>query len=114
MRHQNRDRVLLEEMLDLIDLTIRNLPSTKTTFLKKDLNARDATALRLQAIGEHMRSLSAELREKHPELPWRQVIAMRNVIAHEYGNLDFDIVWNVVKGPEFKAFREHIKKILDD
>jgi len=70
-----------------------------------DLNARDATTMRVQAIGEHMRSLSNEYRESHPELPWRQAIAMRNIIAHEYGNVDYEIIWEVVTGADFASFR---------
>lgn len=85
MSHEERDLALLKEVLDLLNLTIANVPGNKTAFMD-DLNARDATALRIQAIDEHMRSMSEEFREVHPELPWRQPIAMRNIVAHEYGN----------------------------
>lgn len=112
MSSLERDIVLLKEVLDLIDLTMEHVPPDIEQFFA-DVNARDATALRLQAIGEHMRSLSNDFREQHPELPWLQAIAMRNVIAHEYGNLDFTIVWNVVTGPEFNQFRRHVVEILE-
>jgi uncharacterized protein with HEPN domain len=113
MSHEERDLVLLQEVLDLLDLTIANVPNTKEVFLH-DLNARDATALRVQAIGEHMRSFSETFRDQHPELPWRQAIAMRNIVAHEYGNLDYEIVWEVVTGGDFSSFRELVLKILKD
>jgi uncharacterized protein with HEPN domain len=113
MSHEERDLVLLREALDLIDLTLANVPDNKEVFLH-DLNARDATALRVQAIGEHMRSLSEAFREQHPELPWRQSIAMHNIVAHEYGNLDYEIVWEVVTGGDFTSFRELVLKILND
>ncbi|HEV2403243.1 MAG TPA: HepT-like ribonuclease domain-containing protein [Candidatus Saccharimonadales bacterium] len=111
MSHEERDLVLLREVLDLIDLTTANVPNNKEAFMH-DLNARDATALRVQAIGEHMRSLSEVFREQHSELPWRQSIAMRNIVAHEYGNLDYEIVWEVVTGNDFASFRELVLKIL--
>jgi uncharacterized protein with HEPN domain len=110
MSYDERDSVLLKEVLDLLNLTISNVPSDKDSFMR-DLNARDATALRIQAIGEHMRSISEEFRNRHPELPWRQAIAMRNIVAHEYGNLDYDIVWEVVTGGDFTSFRELVMKI---
>ena len=108
MKDSARDEVLLREVLDLIELTMSNVPANKEAFLA-DVNARDATALRIQAIGEHMRSLSEEFRNDHPELPWRQAIAMRNIVAHEYGNLDYDIVWQVVVGGDFDAFHKQVK-----
>lgn len=107
-----RDKVLLKEIFDLIDLTIKNVPKSKAEFLK-DHNAKDAAALRIQAIGEHMRGLSDEFREQHPALPWRQAIAMRNIIAHDYGNLDYEIVWVVVTGKDFASFYSQVKKILE-
>jgi uncharacterized protein with HEPN domain len=112
MSNNERDLVLLKEALDLIDLTIANVPNEKDEFMQ-DLNARDATALRIQAIGEHMRSISEEFRDLHPELPWHQSIAMRNIVAHEYGNLDYDIVWEVVTGGDFTSFRELVMKIVN-
>ena len=111
MKDYERDTVLLKEVLDLIDLTLANAPKDKDKFLA-DVNARDATALRVQAIGEHMRSLSDSFREEHPELPWHQSIAMRNIVAHEYGNLDYEIVWEVVTGGDFASFRDLVLKIL--
>ena len=111
MSGTERDTVLLKEILDWLDLTIRHVPKDKAKFLA-DLNARDATAMRVQAIGEHMRSLSEVFREAHPELPWRQAIAMRNIIAHEYGNLDYEIVWQVTSGEDFAKFKSYEAQIL--
>lgn len=59
-----------------------------------------------------MRSLSEEFRGTHPELPWKQSIAMRNIVAHEYGNLDYEIVWKVVTGDDFAEFRKSLLKII--
>jgi uncharacterized protein with HEPN domain len=112
MSSDERDIVHLKEVLDLLDLTIANVPNDKDQFLK-DVNVRDATALRIQAVGEHMRSLSEQFRNEHPELPWRQSIAMRNIIAHEYGNIDYEIVWEVVVDGHFASFRDLLSKILD-
>lgn len=111
MSNDERDTVHLRETLDLIDLTIANVPDNLETFLN-DVNVRDATALRIQAIGEHMRTLSEDFRDKHPELPWRQSIAMRNIIAHEYGNIDYEIIWAVVTDGHFASFRELIANLL--
>jgi uncharacterized protein with HEPN domain len=108
---EERDLVLLKELLDLLDLTIARAPKDEGAFLA-DLDKRDATALRVQAVGEHLRSLSESFREAHPELPWRQATGMRNIIAHEYGNVDYTIVWQVVTGEPFKMFRDYVAGIV--
>jgi uncharacterized protein with HEPN domain len=65
----------------------------------------------LQVIGEASRSLSQETRDRNPNIPWKQIIGMRNVLAHTYFNIDFDAVWSAVYGnvPNLKA---QIKRLL--
>lgn len=50
-------------------------------------------AYNLAVLGEAARALSPELCERHPEVPWRDVIAQRNVVVHEYHRLDLDSLW---------------------
>lgn len=49
----------------------------------------------LEIIGEAASRVSADFRSAHPELPWRSVIAHRNVMAHDYGEIDLELVWVV-------------------
>jgi len=44
-------------------------------------------------IGEAARRVSIELRNNHPEIPWAQIIAQRNVLVHEYGEIRPELVW---------------------
>jgi uncharacterized protein with HEPN domain len=48
----------------------------------------------LQIIGEAARSISQALRVAHPEIPWASVIAMRNLLVHEYFGIDIEEVWS--------------------
>jgi uncharacterized protein with HEPN domain len=48
----------------------------------------------LQIIGEAARSISQTLRLAHPEIPWTNVIAMRNLLVHEYFGIDLEEVWS--------------------
>jgi uncharacterized protein with HEPN domain len=47
----------------------------------------------LQNIGEAARRVSTEFRSAHPEIPWAQIIAQRNVLVHEYGEVRPELVW---------------------
>ena len=51
----------------------------------------------IEIIGEAARQTPKGFREKHPEIPWRETIGLRNVIAHEYFGLDSDIIWDVIQ-----------------
>ncbi len=51
----------------------------------------------LQIIGEAARGLTSTFRENNPEAPWKQMIGMRNVLAHGYFGVDHDGVWEVIE-----------------
>lgn len=64
-------------------------------FLKNDM-LRAAVERNLGIIGEAARRISEELKQEHPEIPWRKVIAQRNVLIHEYDDIDYKEIWEVV------------------
>lgn len=53
----------------------------------------EAVIRKFEIIGEAARRLSPEIREQIPEIPWRLLTAMRNVLIHDYDNVDLRIVW---------------------
>jgi len=48
-------------------------------------------------ISEHIKKLSLDFINEHPNIPWRDIIGLRNRIVHEYGNVDLDIIYDTVK-----------------
>jgi uncharacterized protein with HEPN domain len=51
----------------------------------------------LALLDEACRGVSSELREAHPEIPWPQIIAFRNIVIHEYFGIDLELVWAIVE-----------------
>lgn len=49
----------------------------------------------LEIIGEAPGKISQELRNLHPEIPWQKIVGLRNVLIHEYGDIDDVLVWEV-------------------
>jgi uncharacterized protein with HEPN domain len=66
----------------------------------------------LEIMGEAARGLTSEFRLRHPEIPWRQVGALRNVFDHECFDIDLEEVWAVVEG-ELAALHTAVRAILE-
>jgi uncharacterized protein with HEPN domain len=65
----------------------------------------------LTVIGEAISRLSVELRDRHPEVPWRQIIAVRHRIVHAYFDLDWQILWAAASG-DIPELRRQVREIL--
>ena len=65
----------------------------------------------LTVIGEAISRLPVELRERHPKVPWRQIIAVRHRIVHAYFDLDWRILWDAATG-DIPELRKQVLGIL--
>ena len=68
----------------------------------------DAVLRNLEIIGEAVKHIPAEVRERNPNTSWREIAGMRNFIAHVYFALDLEVLWNVIQveiPPLLKAIR---------
>ena len=69
---------------------------TKAQFMRNELVCH-AVERCIEIIGEAARNVSEEFRQKHPQVEWKKIIAMRNLIIHAYGRVDYNLVWEVVE-----------------
>jgi uncharacterized protein with HEPN domain len=67
---------------------------TFENFLQDDM-LRAAVERNLEIIGEAARRVSDDLKQEYPEIPWRKIIAQRNVLIHEYDDIDYKEIWQV-------------------
>jgi uncharacterized protein with HEPN domain len=51
----------------------------------------------LEIVGEAANLVSVEFKEKHPGIPWKHMVSMRNRLIHGYFDINYDIVWDTVK-----------------
>jgi uncharacterized protein with HEPN domain len=66
----------------------------------------------LEIVGEACRSLSDELRGRHPEIPWPAIIGMRNMLVHDYFGLNLDEVWAAVER-DLPVLQNQVAAMLD-
>lgn len=94
----DRDLTYILDMVEAIRLALSYVEGvTKDEFLV-DIQCQDSVIRRLEIVGEAARRVSTEFCLAHPELPWSEMIGMRNFLAHEYDDVDLDIVWRTVVG----------------
>jgi len=67
----------------------------------------------LEVIGESSNRVSDEVKLKYPELPWHKMRGLRNRIVHNYDNIDYMIIWNVLKN-EIPKLIEQVEAIIDE
>jgi uncharacterized protein with HEPN domain len=68
---------------------------TFTDFVKIKL-IRYAIERSLLILGEAANHVTNQFQEEHPEIPWHQIIGQRNVLAHEYGDINVDRIWATI------------------
>ena len=64
-------------------------------------------------VGEASHMVSAELKARHPEVPWQEIHAMRNIVAHEYMNVDYNEVWQAIT-KDFDELRKQVEPIISE
>ena len=71
---------------------------------------KDACSLCILQIGELVYNLTDEFKETYASVPWRQIRSMRNIVAHHYGEIDVETLWDVIMDdvPVLKRYCEEI------
>lgn len=89
------DEIYVEHILAAIAQIKRYTSDGETAFLQSEL-IQDAVIRRLEIIGEAVKNLSEELRERYPDIPWQAIAANRDRLIHGYFVVDPKRVWRTV------------------
>jgi len=89
-------RLFLDDILEAVE-KIRGYTSEMDyeTF-KGDTRTQDAVVRNLEVIGEAARSLPDDVKARAPEIEWRKIVGLRNILVHEYFGASLPIIWDVV------------------
>ena len=108
----SRDRERLLHIQEAIDRVQRYASRGRDAFDRDEL-IQNWIVRHLQVIGEACRALSGDLQGRYPEVPWSKIVAMRNIIMHDYFEVDQDLVWSTVER-DLPALSRNIQDILED
>lgn len=95
MRLNQSDAGYLWDMLEAARGVVGSVKHLTIEQYRADENLRLAIERRIEIIGEAAGRVSQGVQQTHPEIPWRRIIAQRHVLAHEYGEIDDELIWTV-------------------
>ena len=103
----------IKDILDCIERIEEFIGDMNFDQFLQDDKTSSAVVRKLEIIGEATKNIPKSITQKYKEIPWKEMARMRDKIIHFYFGVDYEIVWNVIKGiiPEIKTA---IRQILED
>ena len=114
MLFDERDRTIIEHILSYCDdiyEAVERFGNDKELFYK-DKHYRNSCAMCILQIGELCGHLSDEFKKSYNKMPWREIKAMRNIVAHKYGSISIEATWETVEN-DIPQLKEYCKEILE-
>ncbi len=102
----------LYEIKEAVDSITEYTSEMTLEDFSEDKKTRDATIRNFEIIGEAARQLPEQIREKYPDIPWRDLTDFRNVIIHEYFGINNKILWDIIAN-EIPSLKEKIELIAE-
>lgn len=105
-------KVYLDDILKSIDRIEHYTQGMSYKEFSKTSLVSDAVVRNLEIIGEAVKNLPIEIKRRYPDIEWKKIAGLRDILIHEYFGINLQIVWDVVvnKLPELKG---SIKKMAD-
>ena len=106
-------KLYLDDILASIEKIERYSKNLTFTQLSQNEMAIDAVIRNLAIIGEAVKNLPQELKKKSPEIEWKKIAGLRDILIHQYSGVDIKIIWDILinKLPQLKGI---IKKLREN
>ena len=106
-------KIFLEDIKGSIERIEEYIRDMSKEHFMEDIRTQDAVIRRLEIIGEAAKNIQEDFRHKYPDIPWKQIAGMRDVLIHGYFSVNLERVWVVVKS-DLPKFKLKISRILEE
>lgn len=104
--------VYLQDIVDSIEHIQNYLEETAEQDFYENVEKQDAVLRRLEIIGEAVKNLPLETRTNYPDVPWRKIAGIRDVIIHAYSGVKLSMIW-VVTQEDLPELKDRVAQILE-
>jgi uncharacterized protein with HEPN domain len=107
----SRDDIYLVDILESAKIALDYVAGKTWDDFYKDIQCQDAVLRRMEIIGEAARHISPQTRRKHPQIPWRDMTTLRNLVIHQYDAVDINQVWDTVQN-KLPSLLNELSKVI--
>ncbi len=104
-------KLYLEDILESIKRIEESTLSLNKNEFSNNITIQDAVIRRFEIIGEAVKNLPQDFKDNHPEIAWKEIAGMRNVLTHAYFEVSVERVWNTVQ-KDLPHLKEQIQNLL--
>jgi len=90
-------RIFIEHILESIERIGEHIKGITKNQFGNSIKTQDAVIRRIEVIGEAVKNIPDGVKKKHPDVPWKKIAGMRDILIHEYFGVDLELTWKVVK-----------------
>lgn len=90
-------RFYIQDMIEFSEKVLSYTEGLDQEAFIADELTYDATLRNVELIGEAASHIPSEVREAHPDIPWRAIVGARNRLAHSYLNINNNIIWTIIQ-----------------
>ena len=103
----------IEHMIETADLLLRFSSNLTEDEYAASLEKQYAMKFAFVMLGEDAARISEEVQKKHPDIPWREIKGLRNIVAHAYNKTDGEVIWETVSN-DIEPLRKQLLQIKSE